>query len=359
MSFFHQRIENLKKSMQEKNIEALYVSRLSDVRYLTGFTGSAGIFLVTLKKAYFFSDRRYEEQADQEVKNAQVHMIKKGYLMDIKSLDLLKDVKRVGFDEQELTVWVFRHIKSLFSDQEWVPFNGQIEKMAAVKDSSEIAFLKKAIDITDEVFLDIQKDLRIGVSENEIAAKISYLIKVKGGEGDSYDPIVASGPNSSLPHARPSDRCLQKGDFLLMDFGALYGGYHADMTRTVFVGEPDPKQEEIYRLVLKSQMAGIDLIKDGVPASSIDKACRLVFEEAGIAEKFSHATGHGIGLEVHMFPSVSLGNTEPLLENYVITVEPGVYFEGWGGVRIEDDCLVTKEEGISLNSSTKDIVVVG
>ncbi len=359
MSFFEQRIQNVRNHMQEHNVKALFINHSTHVRYLSGFTGSDGAVLVTLKEAYFFSDRRYEEQSQNEVKHCHVHMIRRSYLDTIKELNLLEGVSRVGFEGQYLTVVAWQRLQRVFPDVEWMSVRGVLERLGAVKDSEEIEFLKKAVAITDEVFTVILSELKVGVSERMIATKISYLMKECGAEGDSYDPIVASGANSALPHAHPGKRILQEGDFIVMDFGALYGGYHADMTRTVVVGEPSDKHREIYDLVLKSQLAGIAAAKAGMTGAELDHVCRSILDDAGYGEQFCHSTGHGIGLEVHTHPPVSGGNTEPLLENYVITIEPGIYLPGWGGVRIEDDCWIQSESCLSLNHASKELISVG
>ena len=230
--------------------------------------------------------------------------------------------------------------------------------IAAIKDEHEIQSLKTAIEITDTVFDLIIPDLKIGAIEKNIAAKISYLFKMNGAEGDSYESIIGSGYLGALPHARPTDKAFEKGDFVVMDFGALYNGYHADMTRTVVIGEATSRHEEIYSIVLKSQLAGIDYAKAGVTGEELDNQCRTVIADAGYGDKFIHSTGHGIGLEVHTYPRISSYNKLPLLENYVITIEPGIYIPKWGGVRIEDDCLIQKNSCTPLNTSTKEMLVL-
>ena len=181
---------------------------------------------------------------------------------------------------------------------------------------------------------------------------------MNGAEGDSYESIIGSGWLGALPHARPTDKKFEKGDFVVMDFGALYNGYHADMTRTVVIGEATDRHKEIYNIVLESQLAGIRSAKAGVTGAEVDKACRDVIIDAGYGDKFIHSTGHGIGLEVHTYPRISSLNTKPLLENYVVTIEPGIYLEGWGGVRIEDDCWIQKNQCLPLNKSTKEMLIL-
>ena len=181
---------------------------------------------------------------------------------------------------------------------------------------------------------------------------------MNGAEGDSYDPIIASGFLGALPHARPSDKKFEKGDFVVMDFGALYQGYHADMTRTVVIGEATSKHHEIYDIVLKSQLNGIRVAKEGVTGEQVDMACRDIITNAGYGKEFCHSTGHGIGLEVHTYPRLSIHNKKPLLKNYVVTIEPGIYIPSWGGVRIEDDCLIREKDCLPLNKSTKEMLIL-
>ena len=241
---------------------------------------------------------------------------------------------------------------------QWQKTNDIIGVLAAVKDQYEIDSLKTAIEITDEVFTQILPELKVGAVEKEIAAKISYLFKMHGADGDSYDPIIGSGYLGALPHATPTNKAFEDGDFVVMDFGALYNGYHADMTRTVVIGSATSKHKEIYDIVLQSQLEGINAAKAGITGSELDAVCRGVIENAGYGDKFIHSTGHGLGLEVHTYPRISAYNNQPLLENYIITIEPGIYLGGWGGVRIEDDCLIQKDSSIPLNKSTKDMLVL-
>jgi Xaa-Pro aminopeptidase len=358
MSYFEKRLEKLRDELKTHDLQAMFVTHLTNVRYLSGFTGSAGAMLVTETEAHFLSDRRYEEQAVKEVPHCEVHMIERGYLDTLAQKGVLDTVKTIGFEGQYLPFVAFQRIQKTYPKHSWNSVSGLIERLAAVKDSEEIASLKEAARITDFVFTEIQNDLKVGVKERELAAKISYLFKMNGADGDSYDPIVASGPNSALPHAHPGERAFEKGDFIVMDFAALYNGYHADMTRTVVIGEASDKHHEIYQLVLKSQLAGIAVAKAGMTGADLDKVCRDIIDKAGYGNEFCHSTGHGIGLEVHTHPTVSGGNKEPLLENYVITIEPGVYIPSWGGVRIEDDCWIQEYGCEVLNASTKALLVL-
>ena len=355
---FDNRINNLQEEISKKKLDGIYVTNLTNVRYLTGFTGSAGSLLVLENKNYFFTDGRYIQQSKEQVKNCEIQIIGGAHFQFISDNNLIPNGCKIGFESDHMSVTFFTHLSKLINAVNWVPCFGIIEKIAAVKDLLEIESLKTAIEITDTVFQQIIPELKEGAKEIDIAAKISYLFKTNGAEGDSYDSIIGSGWLGALPHAQPTDKKFEKGDFVVVDFGALYNGYHADMTRTVVISEASAKHKEIYDIVLESQLAGINQAKAGVTGAEVDHACRSVIKKAGYGDKFIHSTGHGIGLEVHTYPRISSINTKPLLENYVITIEPGIYLEGWGGVRIEDDCLIEKNQCTPLNQSTKEMLVL-
>ena len=355
---FQSRVENVKAQLSEDGLDGIYVTNLTNVRYLTGFTGSAGSLLILENEQYFFSDGRYKEQSKEQIKNCKIQIVGSSHVMGIEKLGVLKSDINIGFESDHVSVTMFSSFKKLLSQVNWHATSGIIEKIAAVKDIHEIESLKTAIEITDTVFKKIIPELKVGAIEKDISAKISYLFKTNGAEGDSYESIIGRGFLGALPHARPTDKAFEKGDFVVMDFGALYNGYHADMTRTVVIGEATDRHKEIYDIVLESQLAGINVAKAGITGEELDSACRNVIEKSGYGDKFIHSTGHGIGLEVHTHPRISQFNKKPLLENYVVTIEPGIYIEGWGGVRIEDDCWIQQNGCVPLNSSTKEMLVL-
>ena len=358
---FQNRINNLKIKLSNLGLDGMYVTNLTNVRYLTGFTGSAGSLLILDNEQYFFSDGRYKEQSKEQIKNCQIQIVGSSHINAIKKMNLLSDDVKIGFESNHVSVSLYNNFTNLFPLVHWKETAGIIEKIAAVKDMLEIDSLKTAIEITDEVFKQIIPELKIGAVEKDISAKISYLFKTNGAEGDSYESIIGSGYLGALPHARPSDKAFEDGDFVVMDFGALYNGYHADMTRTVVIGSATERHKEIYDIVLESQSQGISIAKAGITGAEVDNACRTVITEAAdgkYKDKFIHSTGHGIGLEVHTYPGINKLNNEALLENYVITIEPGIYIEGWGGVRIEDDCWIQKETCKPLNTSTKEMLIL-
>ena len=350
------RINKLRENFRNYEIEGIYVTNLTNVRYLTGFTGSAGSVLILEDESHFFTDGRYTEQVKDQIKNSKIHITGSSHTKEIEVQKLLEKKYKIGFESDHITYANFLLLKNKFSNINWIETSNTIELIAAVKDQNEIDSLKTAVEITDKVFDDIIPMLKEGVSENKIAATMSYKFKEYGAEGDSYDPIVASGWRSALPHATPTDKCFEKGDFVVMDFGALYNGYHADMTRTIVVGQATDRHKEIYNIVLESQLAGIARAKAGITGAEVDESCRSVINDAGYGKYFNHSTGHGLGLEVHTHPRLSSFNKEPLLENYVVTIEPGIYLPKWGGVRIEDDCWIKKDSCEPMNTSTKELL---
>ena len=355
---FQNRLRAIRDKISYMGLDGIYVTNLTNVRYITGFTGSAGSVLILENESHFFTDGRYIEQSKEQVKNCSIHIVGTAHFEIIAKKNLLSKNQTLGIEGDFISINLYDNIKQTLSNVKLEKISDIIGEIAAIKDEHEIQSLKTAIEITDTVFDLIIPDLKIGAVEKEIAAKISYLFKMNGAEGDSYDSIIGSGYLGALPHARPTEKQFEKGDFVVMDFGALYNGYHADMTRTIVIGEATSKHHEIYDIVLKSQLAGISFAKAGITGQELDQECRQIITAAGYGDKFIHSTGHGIGLEVHTYPRISSFNKLPLLENYVITIEPGIYIPGWGGVRIEDDCLIQSDTCIPLNTSTKEMLIL-
>lgn len=360
MSNILQRVQKTRDTFSEEKLDGVYITNLTNLRYLSGFTGSAGQLIITENEQHFFTDGRYIEQSKAQVKHAKIHIIDDhGYLKAIADMGILKDGMRLGFESNFVPVSQYQAVKKDFPKIKLVETQNIVELIAAVKDESEIKALKTAIEITDKTFTDILPELKVGAVEKDIAAKMSYLFKINDGEGDSFESIVASGKFSALPHARPSGKKLESGDFLVLDFGAAYDGYHADMTRTVVIGKASHRHREIYNIVLESNLAGIKAARAGITGKELDAVCRDIIETAGYGKEFSHSTGHGIGLEVHTHPRISRLNDKPLLENYVVTIEPGIYIADFGGVRIEDDVWIHADGCTPLNASPKELMVVG
>ena len=356
MSIQTKRINRLRGELQEMNLDGLYVTNLTNVRYLSGFSGSAAQLLFLPDGQHFFTDGRYDEQSKSQVSDYDIHMIDPDYFTTFAKLGYLNKELKLGLEAAHLPLQTFRAVSEKFPKIQWVDTNNLVEPLAAVKDSSEIEAISEAAGITDRVFKEIIKEMKVGSMERNIAARVSYLFKTYGADGDAYDPIIASGPNSALPHATPGNRKFKAGDFVVMDIGAQFNGYCADLTRTVVIGDATDRHHEIYNIVLESHLAGLKAAKAGITGVELDKVCRDVIEEEGYGPLFNHSTGHGLGLEVHTYPRVSKVNDQPLLENYVVTIEPGIYIPGWGGVRIEDDVWIKRNGCTSLNRSTKELL---
>jgi len=358
-SIFINRFNKLYKIISNSSYDGLYITNLTNIRYLTGFTGSAGLLIVYKNSSFFFTDGRYIQQSKEQIHDSKITIITSGYFEAIKEQKIFSSNNlNIGFESHHMSFSYYAELSKKFSEINWITTDSIVENIAAVKDSTEIELLKTAIEITDDVFTKIIPEIKVGVTEKYISTRISYLFKMNGAEGDSYESIIAGGPRSALPHARPTDREFIKGDFIVMDFGALYNGYHADMTRTLIVGKPTSKHREIYDIVLESQLNGIQKAKAGIACADVDFACRSIIENKGYGDFFTHSTGHGIGLEVHTLPRIHKNNKSLLKTNNVITIEPGIYIPNWGGVRIEDDCLIEDNTCIPLNKSIKELIVV-
>jgi Xaa-Pro aminopeptidase len=354
---FENRQNKLKSVLAEQGLDGILITRLSNVRYISGFTGSAGSCIITPENDYFITDSRYMEQSKQEVKGFE-RFIDNGIHIEIaQKNNLIPNGLKLAVEGDFLSLSLYNQLNDLFPDIKWESTKMILENLAAVKDESELKALRTAVEITDKVFDEVLQFFKIGVSEKEIALELAIRYQ-KYGEGEAFSSIVASGPNSALPHAQPGDRKLKQGDFVVVDAAAKYAGYHADMTRTVVIGKPTDKHREIYELVKKAQQAGVDAAQAGVTCKAVDDATRDVIADGGYGDKFIHSTGHGIGLEIHTFPRLSQQSEEILKEHNVVTIEPGVYLTGWGGVRIEDDIVVKKDGNEVLNKTSKELIII-
>lgn len=354
---FGNRQNKLKSVLAEQGLDGMLISRLSNVRYICGFTGSAGSCIITPNENYFITDGRYMEQSKNEVKGFERFIDYGTHIEIAQKNNLISKGLKLALESDSLSVSSYNQLTELFPDVKWESTKMILENLAAVKDKSEIEALRTAVEITDKVFDEVLQLLKIGISEKEIALELAMRYR-KYGEGEAFPSIVASGPNSALPHVQPGERKLKLGDFVVVDAAAKYAGYHADMTRTVVIGKATEKHHEIYELVKKSQQAGIDAVKAGVACKAVDDTTRAVIADAGYGDKFIHSTGHGIGLEIHAYPRLSQQSEEILKENNVVTIEPGVYLTGWGGVRIEDNIVVKKDGSEVLNKTSKELMIL-
>lgn len=340
----------------EQELDALLVTRLLNVRYLCGFSGSNGALLVTPHAAVLATDGRYITQSAQEAPDVE-RVIGRGVMSPLVARAGDLGIGRLGFEAHEMTVEQHTALSAI-STPVLTASARLVEALRTVKDEDEIGLLREACAIGDRAFAALLPTIAAGRSERELAIALEALMRTEGGDGPSFDTIVAAGPHSAIPHHRPTDRAVLRGDFVKFDFGALYRGYHADMTRTVVVGRPADWQSEIYDVVRRSQQLGVDALAVDATTGDIDAASRTVIDEAGYGDFFTHSLGHGVGLEIHEAPTLSSGGSDRLADRMPVTVEPGIYLEGRGGVRIEDTLVVRASGTELLTTTTKDLLVL-
>ncbi|MGL5520057.1 MAG: M24 family metallopeptidase [Metamycoplasmataceae bacterium] len=335
------RTEHLNKVFSEKNLNAIFSSSPQTRLWYTGVVTSDGFLVIEQNKATLFVDSRYIEYCQNNTKNAEVVLLGENVL---KNFFQERNFSKIGIEEEYITYSDFEKLKSFSPHSIFEPINSQ--KLRILKDDKEIEIMQKAIDISLEAFEKVKKFLIEGVTEKEIASKFDYLMKRLGAEKTGFDSIVAFGPSAAEPHHHPTDNKLKKGDIVKLDFGALYSGYCADITRTFFyddeIQHQDPKLKEILGIVEEAARLGRESVRPGISTLEIDNICRQYIASKGYLNFFLHSTGHGLGIDVHELPNVSKMSDVILEPGMVITVEPGIYIKGLGGARIEDDVLVTE-----------------
>ncbi|MDO8482836.1 MAG: aminopeptidase P family protein [bacterium] len=358
------RLLKIRKIIKEKKVDVFWLpnrekSGQPDTRYLSGFTGSDSHLLITRNKAYLLTDGRYLVAARKEVPDCAILDISKQRLSELLKKNLPKTGKKIILIDGSVTNFsLVEKIKEKISNIEIENADGMLQDIRRIKTGDEIKLLKKASDIACQAFGKLLPFIKTGMTEKWLARKLTDLLLDCGAEAPAFDPIVASGPNSALPHSIPTERKLKKGDLVIIDFGAKYQGYISDMTRTVAIGKISSNLLKMYEAVREAQENGCETIRMGVPASSLDSACRDILKKHDLEKYFTHATGHGIGLEVHELPVIS-SKTEQLLQiGEAITCEPGVYIEGLGGVRIEDSLVVTEKGTLNLTKSVEKKLIV-
>lgn len=354
------RLERLRSSFGPGRVDALLVTNLANVRYLTGFSGSAGLLLVTERGALLGTDGRYRTQAAEQLAAAGVaagvELVVGGPVAQYDALVAAASASgRIGLEADDVTWAAQRRWAGLLA-ADLVPTSALVERLRAVKDPGEVDRIERAAAIADEALGEIRPMLGEGRSEAEVALALDTAMRRLGAEDRAFETIVASGPNAAKPHARPGGRRISPGDPVVVDFGARYDGYRSDMTRTFCVGAPpEGDLARMFDVVAEAQAAGVAAVRSGVAAGEIDTVCRSRIDEAGWAGAFEHGTGHGVGLDIHEAPSVGPRSTAILSPGVVVTVEPGVYLPGVGGVRIEDTLVVTEDGARALTRFTKDI----
>jgi Xaa-Pro aminopeptidase len=351
------RVGRLRERFDEAGCDALLVTRLANIRYLTGFTGSAARVLVLRDELVFVTDGRYRDQAAEQLALAGVEArLEVSNTEQQAALTSAADgIKRLGLEANDVT-WASqrRYAADGFPSAELVPTEGLVEALRLVKDAGEVARIEAAAAIADRALAAVLPRLGEQPTEKHFQLELDHTMRVMGADDVSFETIVGSGPNGAKPHARPTSRSIAEGDLVVLDFGALLDGYHSDMSRTVMVGEPSATQRRMLEVVAASQAAGVAAVEVGATGAGVDKVCRDLIAEAGWGDSFLHGTGHGVGLDIHEDPRVSVTSTATLDVGHVVTVEPGVYLPDHGGVRIEDTLVVTATGNRRLTNAPKD-----
>jgi Xaa-Pro aminopeptidase len=354
------RLQTFSAKLLELPVDYFLVTHLPNIRYLSGFTGSAGALLVGGAEPVFFTDGRYIAQAHQEVKSARVVVEAQSPLASAAQwLKKRRGEGKVGIEGDHVTLVVEVRLRSLLPKR-WRlrTVSGAVERLRMVKDAAEIERLRRAVKLGSSLFGPMLKTIRPGIAESTVAAKLGYAARVAGAEGMAFDTIVAAGARSALPHGRASVTPIPRQGFVVLDFGVILAGYCSDMTRTVSVGRVPRKQQAWYPAVLEAQLAGIAAVRAGATAGKVDEAARKVLKKSSLSKYFTHSTGHGVGLEIHESPRIASGEKEVLQPGMVITIEPGIYIPGEGGVRIEDMVVVTQTGCEVLTPTTKDLISI-
>lgn len=361
-----ERIMKLFREVALKENEAMLISNESNVKYISGYTGEAAYLIVSNKGHVFMTDGRYDEQARNECGDSfKVTKWHNPTRPDPETiLFYLKEfgIEKLYFNENSVTYKQYSMLKKCFEHHklaiELVPISGMVEKLRAIKDESEIKNIKIACSIADKALESLISHIKIGVTELELVGQLEYYMKKYGAENISFDTIIVSGKKTALPHGKPADKPLEKGDFLQIDFGALYKGYHSDMSRTFIIGEADEKQKALYEMMLKATLGGTEALKGNISAKVPDDAVRKIISDEFI-EYYYPGLGHGVGLDIHEGPFMSETSTATVETSNVLTIEPGVYVPGWGGMRIEDTILVTEDGYEVLSKFPRHLQVLG
>ncbi|MEM1093484.1 MAG: aminopeptidase P family protein [Bacteroidota bacterium] len=351
-------VATIQQKLDALGLEAVFITKLLDIRWATGFTGSNALLVVTKTDAHFVTDKRYGAQARHQVIGATVHVPGYALVKHVAENGLLAGWTRVGYQADEMTAAAHAKLAEEHPDIAWQPVEGFLKHEVARKQAREVSHIRAAQRITEQVFEEVCALIRPGMTERDVAAEIIYRHLKHGAERQAFEPIVASGPNSALPHAHPSARVLREGDLVVLDFGCIVNGYASDMTRTVALGEVSAEARRVYEVVLEANKAAIDAAMPGMTSKALDAVARDHIDAAGYGEAFGHSLGHGVGLDVHEWPPVSFRSEDELPEDCVVTIEPGIYLEGRFGVRIEDMIWLRADGAQNLTSARKALRVI-
>jgi Xaa-Pro aminopeptidase len=354
-----ERIARLREGLVAEGLNAFLSFDAVTNQYLSGFSGSTSVVIVAAHRSVLITDFRYREQAHVEVLDFELREAKDSYMREVCTVLDDVGVRKVGFEPERMTFKSYQDVRDRLSSIELVGVQDLVSGLRACKDPVEQEKIRRAAAIGSSVMREIPSVVRAGMSEKELAAEVEYLIQEKGADGRAFEALVLFGERSSLPHGKPSDRRLESGDIVLVDMGAKCSGYNSDLTRTwVYHRIPSTRAKEIYEIVRLAQKAALDFLKAGVWCAEVDAVARAIIRESGYGENFGHGLGHGVGLEVHESPRVSAQSTDRVQENMVLTIEPGIYIPGEGGVRIEDLVLVTASGGKVLTEVDSTFTVI-
>lgn len=354
------RIAKIQEKLEKEEIDIFWISNITNIRYLTGFTGSTADLLVLKEGGYILVDSRYWEQVNLEVKGVKPVLVNgdNNVFTFLKELESNNNLKKLGFEESHISYKTWRRLQENFNKIELVPLDGWVEELRTVKESDEIENIEKALRIAEKAFEEILEEIKPGITEKDLAIELEFKMARLGSERIAFDTIVASGSRGALPHGKASNRKIKSGEFIVFDFGAVYNGYCSDITRTVFVGEPGEEEVLVYNIVLEAQKKAKEVIIEGIESSFVDRIARDIISENGFGNYFGHGLGHGVGLEIHELPRLSPKSNTVLKEGMVVTVEPGIYIPGKFGVRIEDMVVVSKNGAKILNKLTNDLIII-
>jgi Xaa-Pro aminopeptidase len=354
---FESRRHKLRPLLREARVDAMLITALPNVRYLGGFTGSNAALLITAERELLFTDPRYQTQAPRE-SDCEVKIAKGPLIREVLKWTKRLRIRKLGFEETRIGFAEYQRIKEDGAGLRLAPVAGAPEKLRMVKSPAELDLIRASVNLNSRAFEEGFHHFRPSMTEVDLAAEIDYRMRRLGADSNAFATIVASGERTALPHAHPSGQAIERNQLLLIDMGATVAGYASDMTRTRTVGSVSPKVRRMYRAVLESQLAAIDAVRPGISCSRVDGAAREVLRGYQLDKSFIHSTGHGLGLEIHEGPRVGRKEKTKLAEGMAITIEPGVYVEGLGGIRIEDTVVVTAHGCEVLTPTGKELVVL-
>lgn len=352
------RIGRLQERLKDLQLGAMLITYPANRRYITGFTGSEGIILITMEESFLITDFRYVSQVKEQVPHITLMEHQGSPFKTLGEVCAKKNITAVAFEEDHLTYAAYHELQKALEGVHLNPVKKVVESLRMVKDEDELTTIRQAADIADHAFTQILSIIQPGMKEKEVALRLEFYMRETGASSSSFNIIVASGKRSALPHGIASDKELEAGDLVTLDFGALYKGYASDITRTIMLGTPTQRQKEIYDIVLTAQMETIERIRPGMTGMEADHIAREIITNRGYGEFFGHGTGHGLGSEVHEDPRLSKQGKIELAPGMVVTVEPGIYLPDFGGVRIEDDIVITETGCEVLTKSKKDLIVI-